>query len=399
MEKVRRILFLLKTIVLTILFCAAAYFENAQQQRLIVLVAVFVLYLAVGFCRGFISRDSNLYYLSFILDIVLVYTLEYNSRLLINYFLHSFYIIILLEAALSLGLRRGITIGAATVLVSLIKYVYLIYYKFNLSNVSQLAFFLMVNVLILVISGFAQFNKEEKERKDILYKELLDVHKKLKQYTDEVNRLSVVEERNRIARDIHDTLGHNMTALIMQLQMAEHLLKEDEPKAEELLADAVKTAKDSMAGIREVVETLRGVSTVLTPAKSVKKLVNEFSSRTGVEIRLSINGETAMGNTEADMAIVRIIQEAMTNAVRHGKATKISVLLDYSRDSIIFSVKDNGTGAETIKEGYGLKGIRERAEAFGGRVEIGSSDGFYIKGILYMRLLTERDSNPVEAQH
>ena len=77
----------------------------------------------------------------------------------------------------------------------------------------------MVNVLILVVTGFAQYNKEERERKDILYKELLDAHKKLKQYADEVNRLSVVDERNRIARDIHDTLGHNMTALIMQLQM------------------------------------------------------------------------------------------------------------------------------------------------------------------------------------
>lgn len=399
MGKGKRFFCIIKTVILAILFCTAVYFENAQQQRLYVLISVFIIYLAVGFGRGRISRDSTLHYLSFILDISLVFILEYNSRLLINYFFHSFYIIILLEAMLSLGLRRGITIGTATVLVSLIKYLYLIYYKFNLSNVSQLAFFLMVNVLILVIAGFAQLNKEEKERKDILYKELLDAHKQLKQYTDEVNRLSVVEERNRIARDIHDTLGHNMTALIMQLQMAEHLLKEDEPKAEELLADAVKTAKDSMVGIREVVETLRGVSTALTPAESVKKLVDEFGTRTGVKIELSINGETAMGNTEADMAVIRIIQEAMTNAVRHGKATKISVLLDYSGDSIIFSVKDNGMGAETIKEGYGLKGIRERAEAFGGKVEIGSSDGFYIKGILYMRLLTERDSNPVEAQH
>lgn len=384
MEKVRRILFLLKTIVLTILFCAAAYFENAQQQRLIVLVAVFVLYWAVGFYRGFISRDSNLYYLSFILDIVLVYTLEYNSRLLINYFLHSFYIVILLESTLSLELKRGMAVGAVTVLASLIKYVYLIYYKFNLSNISQMTFFFMVNLLILVIAGFAQFNKEEKERKDILYKELLDAHKQLKQYTDEVNRLSVIEERNRIARDLHDTLGHNMTALIMQLQMAEHFLKEDGPKAGELLADAVKTAKGSMTSIREVVETLRGTETIHTPAESVKKLVSEFGVKTGVEIELDINDGITVQNPGANIAIYHIIQEAMTNAVRHGKAAKISVSLDYSCDFITFSVKDNGMGAKTIKEGYGLKGIRERVEAFGGNVEIGACDGFYIKGILYL---------------
>lgn len=384
MGKGRRLLYLLKAIILSILFCAAVYFENAQQQRLFVLVAVFVLYLALGFGRGFINRESKLYYLSFIIDLALVYTLEYNSRLLINYFFHSFYIIILLEAALTLGLRRGITIGTAAVLASLIKYVYLIYYKFNLSNVSQLAFFLMVNVLILVIAGFAQQSKEEKERKDVLYKELLDAHRKLKQYTNEVNRLTVVEERNRIARDIHDTLGHNMTALIMQLQMAEHLLKEDAPRAEVLLVNAVVTAKDSLAGIREVVETLRGVDTELSPAESIKKLISEFAIKTGVEIGLDITGEADIQASAANIAVFRIIQEAMTNAVRHGKATSISVRLDYYCGSIEFCVADNGSGAENVNEGYGLKGIRERVEAFGGKVEFGVNDGFYIKGIMYL---------------
>jgi signal transduction histidine kinase len=382
MEKRKRLLYLLKAIILTILFCVAVYFENAQQQRLFVLVAVFVLYLAVGFSRVLFKCDSNIYYLSFIIDILLVFAIEYNSRLLINYFFHSFYIIILLEAALTLGLRRGITIGAAAVLVSLIKYAYLIYYKFNLSNVSQLSFFLMVNVLILAIAGFAQLNKEEKERKDALYKELLDAHRQLKQYTDEVNRLSVVEERNRIARDIHDTLGHNMTALIMQLQMAEHLLKDDVSKAAPLLTDSVKTAKDSLTGIREVVETLRGGDTSHITVESIKKLVNEFSEKTGVEIELDIKGVAAVQDSAVNIAVFRIVQEAITNAVRHGKATRISVSLDYCADGIEFYIMDNGEGKVDVKEGYGLKGIRERVEAFGGRVEFGTDKGFYIKGIL-----------------
>ena len=383
MEKRRRLFYGIKIILLTILFCAAVYFENAQQQRLLLLVAVFLLYLAVGLGRVLVRSGSNLYYLSFIIDIALVFTLEFNSRLLINYFFHSFYIVILLEAALTLSLKRGITIGAAAVLVSLIKYAYLIYYKFNLSNVSQLAFFLMVNGLILVIAGFAQLNKEEKERKDILYKELLDAHRQLKQYTDEVNRLSVVEERNRIARDIHDTLGHHMTALIMQLQMAEHLLAEDVPKAADLLVNSTKTAKDSLAGIREVVETLRGSGTALAPAESIKRLVDEFSLKTGVDIQLDINGGNDIKDSAVNVAVYHIIQEAITNAVRHGKAERISVSLDYSPDSVIFSVRDNGSGADTIKEGYGLKGIRERVEAFGGKVEYRADEGFYIKGILY----------------
>jgi signal transduction histidine kinase len=70
--------------------------------------------------------------------------------------------------------------------------------------------------------------------------------------------------------------------------------------------------------------------------------------------------------------------------VRHGNAGRISVHLVYTAESVSFSVRDNGRGAEMVKEGYGLRGIRERAEAFGGRVEYGNDDGFYIKGILYL---------------
>jgi len=392
MEKKRRLFYTIKTMLLIILFCSAVYFENAQQQRLFILIAVFLVYLAVGLGRLKSGPAGRWYSLSFAADIALVFALEYNSRLLINYFFHSFYIFILLEAALTLPLKRGIAIGAASVLVSLIKYAYLIYYKFNLSNVSQLAFFLMLNGLILVTAGFAQLNKEEKDKTDILYRELLDAHRQLKRYTEEVNRLTVVEERNRIARDLHDTLGHNMTALIMQLQMAKHLMKEDVSRAEDLLQSSAKTAKESLAGIRAVVETLRGQDNNLAPADTIKRLVGDFSVRAGVDIRLDIEGESGAKASRADAALYHIIQEAITNAVRHGKATNITVNLDYSPDSVSFTVQDNGTSPKIIKEGYGLKGIRERVEAFGGQVKYETGEGFCIKGMLYMCPIAECNS-------
>ncbi|HOE57270.1 MAG TPA: hypothetical protein PLI20_06740, partial [Bacillota bacterium] len=98
MEKGKGLLYLSKTIAVIILFYIAIYFENAQKQRIYVLVSIFLLYMAIGFGRRLIARDSKLYCLSFVLDIILVYILEHNSRLLINYFFHSFYIIILLES-------------------------------------------------------------------------------------------------------------------------------------------------------------------------------------------------------------------------------------------------------------------------------------------------------------
>ncbi len=376
-------LFLLKFLIFMVLFIAALYFENAQQQRLFVLVAVFLLFTANNIIKYFINKESKFYCTLFIIDLLLIYFLELNSRLLINYFLHSFYIIILLEASVTLEIRNGIIMGSAAVIVSMIKFAYLIYFKFNISNISQMVFFLIINILVLTVVLFAQYNRQEREKKDILYKELLDAHKKLKEYTVEVKRLSIVEERNRIARDIHDNLGHNMTALIMQLQMAEHYIKTDSPKSQELLINSIKTAKDSLSGIREVVETLRETRAIPATDKAIKALAEEFSVKTGIETELNINGKI-INNQQASEAIYHILQECLTNAVRHGDATKIWLELDYKNDSVTFNIKDNGTGAENLTEGYGMKGIRERVNDFNGSVEFKSENGFVIEGFILL---------------
>jgi len=366
-----------------VLFIAALYFENAQQQRLFVLVVVFLLFTTNNIIKYFINKESKFYCILFIIDLLLIYFLELNSRLLINYFLHSLYIIVLLEASVTLEIKNGIIIGSTAVIVSMIKFAYLIYFKFNISSISQMTFFLIINILVLTVALFAQHNKQEREKKDILYKELLDAHKKLKEYTVEVKRLSIVEERNRIARAIHDNLGHNMTALIMQLQMADHYLKTDFTKSQELLINSIKTAKDSLSGIREVVETLRDTRAIPATDKAIKALAEEFSVKTGIETELNINGKI-INNQQASEAIYHIFQECLTNAVRHGDATKIWLELNYKNDSVTFNIKDNGTGAEKLIEGYGMKGIRERVEAFNGSVEFKSGNGLVIKGFILL---------------
>ncbi|MEL7649590.1 MAG: sensor histidine kinase [Sedimentibacter sp.] len=383
MEKYKRLLYILKTSILTLLFAAAVYFENAQQQRLMVLIGVFLAFLVSNLGKYFIKNRNNLYFFSFLLDTALIYVLEFNSRLLINYFFHSFYIAVLLESSLTLELKRGTVLGAVIVLVSMVKYAYLIYYKLNLANASQLLFFLMINVLILVIAAFAQHNREERQKKDILYRELLDAHRKLREYTDELRRLSVIEEKNKIARDIHDNLGHNMTALIMQLQMAQHYLDTDSQKCGKLMEDSLRTAKDSLFAIREVVETLRGKEKEVSAETAIKDLVQEFSRKTGAEISLDISGELPRDNG-AGTALFHILQEGLTNSIRHGKASKIQAGLECSDNRVKFYIRDNGCGAENIREGYGMKGIRERVESFRGSVDFCGKDGFKIEGIIYV---------------
>ncbi len=379
---------ILKILILSILFILAAYFENAQQQRLFTLISVFLLLIANNILKYFLNEKRRFYFVLFAVDLALIYILETNSRLLINYFLHSFYIIILFEAAVTLEIKRGIIIGIADILVSMVKFIYLTYFRFNLSSISQMVFFFTISILILIVAIFAQYNSQEKEKKDMLYRELLDAHKKLKEYTGEVQRLSAVEERNRIARDIHDNLGHSMTALIMQLQMAEHYLMTDSPKSQELIADSVKAAKDNLSGIREVVETLRGTGQHASPADALRGLAEKFSESTGTVIDLKIEG-TMPDNQKIFNAIYHILQEAMTNAVRHGKASEIVAEINYFDGVVRFIIRDNGIGTDNITEGYGMRGIRERVKELNGDVEFKSENGFIVSGYLQNKIYRE----------
>ncbi|MDD4686414.1 MAG: ATP-binding protein, partial [Clostridia bacterium] len=100
-------------------------------------------------------------------------------------------------------------------------------------------------------------------------------------------------------------------------------------------------------------------------------------------------------NYGVNSAIYHILQEGMTNAIRHGNASKIWINLSYSNENIKFNIKDNGAGAVAFIEGFGLKGIKERVESFGGKVEFKQQDGFTIDGEMVILNDSERCPNPI----
>lgn len=379
-----KLLQIIKIIILSLLFYAAVYFENAGQQRFYVLQGIFFTFIAWGLVRNCLKKKASLYALSFILDLILIYVLEYNSRLMINYFFHFFYFILILEAAMFLEGNRGIYVGIAGAIASLIKYFFLIYYKPTLLYVSQMIFFFLVSVLTLLIIVFAQYYKREKEKKDLLYKELLFTHKELQGYIEEVKRLIIIEENNRFARDVHDILGHNMTALIMQLEMVGHILNEDIDSAKVLIEQAKTTARDALTNMREVVATLRGKASKQWTVQAIKDMIQEFSVKTGVKVNIKLDNEEGIQGLRVNIALFRIIQEALTNSVRHGKATEVDIDLSCSDSAVTFFIRDNGTGVVDLRKGYGLKGIKERVEALKGRVEFETQPRFTIIGVLCM---------------
>lgn len=385
---------IIKTAILSVLFYGAIYFENAQGNRFITLITAFGLYIIIGFIRHFLFRKNTLYTYSFLLDIAFVFFIEYNSRFLINYFFHSFYLVILLELTLSLKRNRSIILGVIAILISQIKYILLISHDYNISNISQMLFIVMISIFILVLTSFVQYYKEERENKDQLYTQLLNAHKQLKEYAFKIEELTIVEERNRIARDIHDTLGHNMTAIIMEMEMASHVIKENPDYAKELLEKSKKSAREGLIRIREVVETLKPDNDISDGIESLKELINEFCESTGINIDLVIEGEVMKTSPAINTTLYRIIQESLTNAVRHGKSTEVKIRLKYLKENIRFIIKDNGEGSKDISKGFGLKSMTERAIKAGGKVEFYSIDGegFLVDGLLPLEVLENDQS-------
>jgi signal transduction histidine kinase len=224
---------------------------------------------------------------------------------------------------------------------------------------------------------------DAQETMDAQYKQLneshvalTDAHQQLRHYSDQVESLTTIRERNRIARDIHDTVGHKMTALIVQLELARELLKLDFRKAEDTLYTCDNLARGALQELRFSVRTLHeeeGEEYRFIPI--IRTMLNDFRESTQMEAKLSVSGDPAIVPISLQPTLIRIIQESVTNAKRHGGATVCHIKLNCSAEEIVLVIIDNGMGTGTITKGFGLINMKERIEEHGGSVTFESNEG------------------------
>lgn len=206
-----------------------------------------------------------------------------------------------------------------------------------------------------------------------------EAHLALQNHASTLEQLATGRERNRLARELHDTLAHSMTATAIQLEAVQALWEEDPEQARQLLDRALTGTRTGLAEARRAIEDLRA-----SPleehglAGAVEWLAEDLAATSGVAITTSIEG-SAVGLGEAvEQATYRIADESLNNAVRHSSASEITVHLEIDAKTLSLRVEDNGTGfdVEAPLDGHhGLTGLRERAELVGGHVEIASQSG------------------------
>ncbi|KAB8329880.1 sensor histidine kinase [Scytonema tolypothrichoides VB-61278] len=202
--------------------------------------------------------------------------------------------------------------------------------------------------------------------------ELAVAHEQLRQYALRIENQATLQERNRIAREIHDSLGHALTAQTIQLENALLLLPSNVDKAIEFLQQVKQLAYQALQEVSRSVATLRA-----DPLRgkslenAIHNLIRDFSSATTLtpECKISL---TSPVTSEVGTAIYRILQEALTNISKHSAATVVTVQLQTQGGRINLLVEDNGKGfyPEQNTTGFGLQGMRERATALGGNFNI-----------------------------
>ncbi|MCU5680798.1 response regulator [Bacillus wiedmannii] len=195
----------------------------------------------------------------------------------------------------------------------------------------------------------------------------------LEQYVSQVERITLLEERDRLSKDLHDTMGHSYTSIIMGMETLRTELKTKE--GEQRLDSLLQLARNSMEEVRTYLHQIDLPQESLPLTVMLKQLTKEFEKHAKINVRIQIIGEEYIVSKQSKMTLYRSLQESLTNAVRHGNATEIIVSLHFEPQQTRLDVQDNGCGVEEWKDGFGVTGMKERVRQLQGRVTVYSKKG------------------------
>lgn len=198
---------------------------------------------------------------------------------------------------------------------------------------------------------------------------LAEANVQLQNYALRIEDFTLMEERARVSRELHDTLAHTMISLVVKLGLCEDMIATEPEQLAIELKDIRERIRKCLDEVRTVVSTLRSPLSDEGKGNELwQRLITTFAQTTGVETYTRILGDFSQIDDSLNHVIYRIIQEGMTNAYRHGHASIIDIAVSWEEAFICIRIADNGKGVEFLKEGNGLTGIRERVEALGGQI-------------------------------
>ncbi len=354
--------------------------ESRWFLALALSIALYGLFIINGYIYKIKVAKTVLFALEFC--ILLVYSLLYN-----NFYLSTIYSLILVDFYLTNTLKSNLVYGFCCYLGYDISIVLSTYFSTETLNIPALATKLLSDLIIFVLVFCitnmlsAIINKNKEISKNLT--ELAEREKRLQEAYDSLKEITKLEERNRIAKQIHDTTGHSITTIIMQTEAAKCIIDTDKDGAKQKIISANLQAINALEELRKSVHLLSGDNTKFNLANALEKLISETNGSSEISIRAKYPTEF---DIDEDIAffIYSSFKEGLSNGLRHGGSTAFFFELKIVEDKINFLLSDNGTGSKDLNLGYGLTSMYNMAKSFGGSVEFSTEvdEGFEIKMVL-----------------
>jgi signal transduction histidine kinase len=271
--------------------------------------------------------------------------------------------------------NRGVYVASITILMVYIAAVDI--YSGGLETLwNNLITFLAGLVFVVVFTQLTVEQQKGRAQVEHLAHELEDANRQLREYAVQVDELATSRERNRLAREIHDGVGHYLTTIIMQIQAAEAVLDGDRSRAIDALDKAKNLTQTALADVRRSVAALRSPLEKDGPLTDMLANLVSNCQSTGLESELKINGTPRQLTPLIVQTCFRTVQEGLNNVQKHANASQVTVLLDFSDpERLRLRIEDNGSGSQETSGGFGLLGIRERVHLVDGEMETSTSPG------------------------
>ncbi len=390
----------------SIFFCVAlsiVILKATQNINLFQLISYLLLYIINSQVRIYLlQRHKWFIILSLVLE-VLIIALLYNS---FKGFTYVYFFISIIDASVMLPRTESIVMTIMLYISVALISLHPDYY--NLQN--HVAINVIFNtLLVLGFGSMGEFLRVEKDKRigaqklydkiRISEEKLQDANTRLENYSSTVEEITILKERNRISREIHDTVGHTLSTLIIQLQSLPYVAKNSSDEADSMIGNMVTYTKTGLEDVRRAVRQLNPSS--FDQGHGVfllKELAINFEKFSKVKVNLNISQMDYDLNSDQSFILYRMFQESFSNSTRHGGATEINITMNFTLSEIYLHIKDNGTGSEIMEKGFGLNNMEDRIKSIGGTFayfnHLGS--GFEIN------ILIPKDQNIAklkEAQH
>jgi len=381
---------------------------NPKGLFITVILLLSILALTFYARRTWLEKYSNYQYVSLVIDLILslsiVYLLGFNyNGILLWVFANVIstikdikgkYVFVAISIISYIGTDHGLA-AVNQDIYSIDNYIfyydaltqkYLVGIYTVIQSLSIILFLIYCVYIILAQMGTITQIEELYKKLTVTNEELENANTKLQKYADIKEKMGETKERNRLAREIHDTLGHTLTGISAGIDACITTIEHNPKSTKNQLEVISHLTREGIQEVRRSVNELRPDALErLSLEHAIHKMISGYKATTNVDIHFTCSEKNLKFDEDEENAIYRVIQESVTNSVRHGNAKKIDITIDRRFSDLHISIKDDGVGVKDMKPGFGTRYIMERVKNLNGTVEFDGRGGFRTDVVIPIR--------------